>query len=167
MAEYTIEFENAKTTTGATLYEAMYDPCDTIFDDDEKTNKFREYFKNRWAIYEIYTTDVEDWVKRFENYLTTLAPKYLEKIKAYETKIGVLDGIVIKRATDNYDLPVKGTETIQPRVNPVSGYPTKSYDATVSGGQNTADIRNNYINKVRDLWLEFVEEFASLFYQIY
>lgn len=164
MAEYTIEYRNA-TLNDDTLESKVTDLANHYM--PEYGDTFSTYFSNRWDEYELYTTDTKEWHERFGARLSNLCTSYLEKIKAYETKIGVLDGIVIKRATDNYDLPVKGTETIQPRVNPVSGYPTKSYDATVSGGQNTADIRNNYINKVRDLWLEFVEEFAPLFYQIY
>lgn len=164
MAEYTIEFENA-TLNDDTLESKVLDLANHYM--PEYGDTFATYFTNRWAEYELFTADTQEWHKRFSARLGNLYTSYLEKIKAYETKIGVLDGIVIKRATDNYDLPVKGTEAVQPRVNPVSGYPTKSYDATVSGGQNTADIRNNYINRIRDIWLEFVDEFAPLFYQIY
>lgn len=168
MAEYTVELENAKSPRGGEIWEEMYDILDQRFDGHEDyVYIFKDYFFAKWGQYELFTKDTAEWLKRFDQKVMLLTKKYTERIEAYATEIGVLDGIVIKRSTDNYDLPVKGTEPIKPRVNPISGYPDRSYDATVTGGQNTADLRNNYINKIRDIWVEFVDEFEPLFYMIY
>lgn len=169
MAEYTIEFKDATRIhleQELPLYEYVEDYAQEKLGNDLGM-VFADYFYSRWAIYELFDIDTDKWLFQFKCRFNLLCQEYLEKINAYKTEIGVLDGIVIKRSTDNYDLPVQPVSDVVSRSTPVAGYPDRSYEAVVKGGQNTADVRNNYINKVRDIMTEFVSEFEPLFYTLF
>lgn len=194
MVEYTIEFKDA-TLSGQALSEVI-----TAMTSPDFTATFGQYFSAKWNIYELYTTDTQEWYDRFRDKYTLLAKKYKEKVSAYQTEIDVLDG---KKVTTTYDTQdtshahdvYEGESTMEDTnyglpnksVQSPKGYPTEIADnttgsqsdittdtnkskegtVTITGRENTADLRENYINKVRDIIAEFVNEFSNLFITIY
>ena len=153
-----------------------------VLDTEEHTNKFKEMFIAYWNIYEICAETTESFKIILANTFVVHRDKYIELINAYETRINMLDGVVITEINNenridnsndlktNYDLPRSTTATrdIPTYKTTLNNSNESTYTSsnTTKGG-NQIELKNAYLKQIRNIYAEFVNEFSNCFLHIF
>lgn len=165
---------NATATVKFRDYIKLYPNCLDILkmSTDVQTENLRSVFKAYFNDYEVggetsvqFQQFLEDVY--YENYLF-----YQRYVDVYEDKINYLDGYV-SEYTENIDTENKNYDLPHKKVDGADGYMTdkqqgnSSTTYTKKGGVNVVDQKFNYMNKLKNVYKEFVEEFKCCFLLVY
>ena len=152
----------AKYTT--TLYDALIDDPTLldvfVMDTEEHTDTFKRIFTAYWNIHEIGGETISIFKRFLENKFIVSSPYYIEMINAYETKINMLDGAKSRNVRTLIDLPRKN-------VTANKEYPTTKEYIDTDGGINVIELKNEYLNHIRNLYEDFAKSFKECFILLY
>lgn len=137
-----------------------------ILDTSAHTQEFIQMFIAYWDIYEICAETVESFKIILANTFAVHKNKYIELINAYETKINMLDGVVITEIDNdtrvNYELPRSATN----KIDVPNSKNTNDKTRTTKGG-NVIELKKEYLKQIRNIYAEFANEFSDCFLHIF
>lgn len=158
------------------------------FGNTTQTIAFHSMLKAYWCEYEINGETIPLFEMRLLNKFNQIRSYWYNKISTYEEKynITLLDGYtetIIENITENetsniesddkyYDLPNKSTEStyVSNQSNNVSsGNNDKEHSRTYTrnGSINQLTQLNDYLDKMQNIYLDFIKEFKSCFIQLF
>lgn len=173
-----------------TLHDALIDNPDLldglVMSTADRTKKLKEMFINRWEIYEIGLETINLFKLCINNKFNTIVGFYEELLDAYETKINMLDGKKFSITTTrnkaintngnnenlNYDLP----RTVQAESKPSSKSSSNSANnsnedstetITQTGNENVIELKKEYMKIIKNIYLDFAEDFKTCFLDLY
>lgn len=139
---------------------------------DTQTKKFKDMFVACFNDYEIGGETIVQFKQFMEDTFACNKDYFQEFIDLYEYKINFLDGYVssfeedTNTSTKDYNLPNK-------KVSDERGYLSDLVEQDINhtfskkGGVNVVDQKFNYLNKLRNVYREFVEMFRPCFLLVY
>lgn len=155
-------------------YIKLYPDCLEVLqmETDEQTTNLRKVFTAYFNDYEIGGETPVQFQQFLEDVYWDNHLFYQNYINVYEHKIDFLDGYISTFTEDantenkNYDLPNKKVESVEGYLSNMDKS-NSSHSYTKKGGVNVVDQKFNYLNKLKNVYKEFVEEFKPCFLLVY
>lgn len=129
----------------------------------------KEYFVYEYNYHEIAFETIAKWLYYLNAKVNLLSKKYTNLFTAFNTQYG--DADIYSNNLGEFETSNKLYSTPQTQIDGTGDYLTQQQDNTGSEsylrGMTKAEAREIYVNKLRNIYYEYIREFKDLFFKLF